>query len=58
MIETCPSTTVASNIELKNNTSGEFTLIIWIAENGENQNEEMKKRLTGSIQVDASQKIN
>ena len=51
------SSTLASNIELKNNTTEEYTLIIWIAENGENQNKEMRKNLTGLIKVDASQKI-
>lgn len=51
------SSTIASNIELENNSTEEYTLIIWIAENGQNQNEEMKKNLTGLIRVDASQKI-
>lgn len=51
------SSTVASNIVLKNNESADYTLMIWIAENGENQNEEMRKSLTGSILVEAAQKI-
>jgi len=51
------SATLASNIVLKNNETEDYTLIIWLAENGENQNEEMKKTLTGLIKVDAAQKI-
>ena len=57
-IEGSTSSIVANNIELKNNSSEEFTLIIWIKESGENQNSEMKKNLSGTIQVDASQKLN
>lgn len=48
---------IASNISLPNNSSSEFTLIIWIKETGVNQNEEMKKNLTGMLKVDANQKI-
>lgn len=48
---------LASNVSLENNTTQEFNLIIWIADNGQNQNTEMKKTLTGKIRVDASQKI-
>lgn len=51
------SAKLASNIELDNNMTEEYTLIIWIAENGQDQNKEMKKNLTGLIRVDASQKI-
>ena len=51
------TSTIANNIYLKNNSTEEFTLIIWLQENGENQNEEMKRNLTGYIKVDASQKI-
>lgn len=51
------SSTVASNIVLKNNETADYTLMIWIAENGENQNAEMRKSLTGLIRVDAAQKI-
>lgn len=57
-IEGNTTSIVANNIELKNNTSEEFTLIIWIRESGVNQNSEMKKNLSGTIQVDASQKLN
>lgn len=56
-IEGKNSSTIASNIALKNNETEEFTLVIWIEETGENQNEEMKKNLTGLIRVDAAQKI-
>ena len=48
---------IASNISLPNNSEAEFTLIIWIKETGINQNEEMKKNLTGLLRVDANQKI-
>ena len=48
---------IASNISLPNNSESEFTLIIWIKETGINQNEEMKKNLTGLLRVDANQKI-
>ena len=51
------STIMATNIELKNNATEKYTLMIWIKESGSNQNTEMKKNLTGTIQVDASQKI-
>lgn len=47
---------IASNLELKSNETGEYTLLIWIEETGENQNEEMKKNLIGRIRVDAMQK--
>ena len=48
---------LASNITLESNTTEDFNLVIWIKENGEDQNAEMKKRLNGTIRVDASQKI-
>lgn len=48
---------IASNVYLKSNTTEEFVLVIWLAENGQDQNREMKKNLTGLIQVDATQKI-
>lgn len=57
-IEGVADVTVGNNIELKSAETAEFTLVIWIDENGKNQNEEMKKNLTGLIKVDASQKIN
>ena len=56
-IEGKKTATIAKNIVLKNNENVDYTLIIWLAENGENQNAEMKKRLTGLIRVDAVQKI-
>ena len=57
-IEGTTSAPLASNIILENNTSADYTLLIWLAENGENQNNEMKKTLTGLIRVDATQKTN
>lgn len=56
-IEGKVSSAIAGNIWLKSNETVEYTLIIWMAENGENQNEEMKKSLTGLIKVDAAQKL-
>lgn len=47
---------IANNIEITNNSEEEFLLIIWIAENGENQNREMKKNLNGRIRIIADQK--
>lgn len=49
--------TLAENVTLPNNTTDEFTLMIWLKETGENQNVEMRKSLMGTIQVDANQKI-
>lgn len=49
--------TLYKNIVLENGNSKDFILFIWLKENGENQNEEMKKNLVGQIRVDASQKI-
>lgn len=48
---------LTSNLYLENNTTEEFTLMIWLQDNGENQNSEMLKELKGTIRVDASQKI-
>lgn len=56
-IDRTQANTIASNIYSKNNSTEEFILVIWLKENGQNQNQEMRKRLTGSIRVDASQKI-
>ena len=47
---------IASNLELKNNSTESYTLLIWIEETGENQPDEMKKSLIGTIVVDAMQK--
>lgn len=46
-----------NKILLKREDTKNFTLVIWLKENGENQNEEMRKNLIGQIRVDASQKI-
>lgn len=48
---------IASGILLENGDVNEYVLMIWLNENNENQNEEMRKTLTGFIEVDASQKI-
>ncbi len=49
--------TLASSITLENGKTEEYVLMIWINENNENQNMEMKKSLTGFIEVNANQKI-
>ena len=56
-VEGISTSPIASNINLKSNETANYTLLIWIAENGEDQNQEMKKTLTGLIKVDAAQKI-
>lgn len=48
---------LTSNIELASNEVENFTLIIWLKETGENQNEEMKKTLSGTLEIKANQKI-
>ena len=48
---------LSKNIELLHDETKNYTLIIWLKENGENQNKEMRKDLIGQIRVDASQKI-
>ena len=48
---------VVSNLLLESESTTEFTLIIWLKETGENQNNEMRKSLTGSIKAEANQKI-
>lgn len=40
---------------LKSNMTNEYTLVIWLNENGTNQNDEMGKRLVGGFDIDASQ---
>ncbi len=45
------------NLSLEHETATTYTLIIWLQENGKIQNEDMLKSLTGTIKVDANQKI-
>ena len=47
---------IAKKVELLHESSKNFTLVIWLKENGENQNNEMKRNLVGQIRADASQK--
>ncbi len=56
-VEGNEKTTIANNIYIKNSTEEQFYLVIWLKENGKNQNQEMRKNLTGLLRVDASQKI-
>ena len=46
---------VINNMLLKTEEMTEYTLLIWLKENGENQNEDMRKKLTGKIRVEANQ---
>ena len=47
---------ISNNVLIPGNTSQNYILIIWLNENFQEQNEEMKKYLTGSIAADAVQK--
>lgn len=49
---------IAQNLELKSNETEEYTLLIWLKDDGELQNEYMKKNFIGRIRVDAMQKKN
>lgn len=49
--------TIIDNIELPSMKSEDFRLLIWLNETGVEQNEDMKKSLTGAIAVEANQKI-
>lgn len=48
---------LAKDIVLENSVTKEFILLVWLNENGELQNSEMKKNLMGRIKIDASQKL-
>ena len=49
---------IASNLEFNSNKTEEYTLLIWIEENGEDQSKDMKKNLRGTIRVEAIQDKN
>lgn len=57
-IESNTKAIIAKNLELKSNETEEYTLLIWLEDNGEEQNEEMKKNFMGTIVVNATQKKN
>ena len=48
---------LAKSVLLENSVTKEFILLVWLNENGELQNSEMKKNLMGRIRIDASQKL-
>ena len=48
---------LAENVAIASNSEVTFVLMVWMDENGEEQNTEMKKTLMGRITVDASQQI-
>lgn len=56
-IENTKTNLIAENLVLESDETANFTLLIWIKENGKDQNEEMKKTLKGLIKVDANQRI-
>lgn len=49
--------TLAGNIVLESGKIENFVLLIWLEENGEDQNSEMNKSLTGQVVVEALQKL-
>lgn len=49
---------ISSNLKLENNKSENYTLMIWLYDNGTNQNEEQGKTFSGKIIVDATNKLN
>lgn len=55
-IEGSTEAIIARNLELKSNEQEEYTLLIWLEDNGKEQNKEMKKSFIGAIRVDAMQK--
>lgn len=48
---------MANDVVLKNGITEDYVLLVWLNENGELQNSEMRKNLMGRIRIDASQKI-
>ena len=48
---------IASNVILESEKEVDYTLVVWLKETGDNQNEEMRRTLTGKIRVEANQKI-
>lgn len=51
------SLTLVDNVVLESEETEDFVLMIWLQENGENQNQEMRKILSGTLKADANQKI-
>ncbi len=49
--------TLGTNIVIENSSEKEFVLMIWISENNENQNSEMRKSVEGIIEIEANQKL-
>ena len=47
---------IADQLVLEHNKTEDFVLIIWLNENDENQNTEMRKTLVGAIYVNATQR--
>ena len=48
---------LCDNLILEHDNTSKFTIVMWLKETGKLQNEEMRKVLTGTIKVDANQKI-
>ena len=49
---------VIKNLYLKNNTTGNYTLMIWLYDNGTDQNVEQGRTFNGKIVVNATNKLN
>ncbi len=49
---------IINNVLLESNATVTYTVIIWLDESGDNQNEEMRKTLLGNVRADISQKRN
>lgn len=49
---------ISSNLKLDKNKTENYTLMIWLYDNGTNQNEEQGKTFSGKIVVDATNKLN
>ena len=48
---------IGSNLLLEDGEINEYVIMIWINDNDQNQNSEMRKSLIGFVEVDANQKI-
>lgn len=46
---------LVDNLYFKDNESRDFVLILWLNDNKKNQNQEMKKKLTGTIVINSTQ---
>ena len=47
--------TIVDNVSLESNVTESYVLIVWLNENYQNQNQDMMKKMMGTIVVEASQ---